>query len=351
MQGPLSSSPVPPTTAAGGRLVLARTWYRRHRPALVLVGLSILIPELLTGSTRVASLLNPVADLFLLGLYGGGVLVIREVTLRWNRGWAPVLLLGGAYAIVEEGLGTKTFFDWAEIGRPDFGPYTHWAGVNWVWVGELTVFHAVFSIALPIALTGLLFPTVRRVRFLSDRGVAWTFGAYLVTVTAMFFLFVRSFTLSPTLLLACLVSILGLALAAWQIPADWLRPRTLEPVLSPRAAFWLGAAFVWGFFVIFLGLPGRFQDPFLTVAVGWAYSLACLWIVRARFGERRHDSQVAYLCLGLLTFFVAFATLEEFLGDLFAFLAIGAVLYLMVHLFRMYRPADAAPRIPAGAAA
>lgn len=326
-------------------------WYLRHRPALVLVGLSILIPELLTGSTRVASLLNPIGDLFLLGLYGGGVLVIREVTLRWNRGWAPVLLLGGAYAIVEEGLGTKTFFDWVEIGRPDFGPYTHWGGVNWVWAGELTVFHAVFSIALPIALTGLLYPSSRTLPLLTNRGVVWTFAAYLVTATAMFFLFVRSFPLAPSLIAACLLSISVLVLAAWKIPGDWLRPRSQLPTMSPRGAFLLGAAFVWGFFIIFLGLPGRFQEPFLTVATGWAFSLVCLLVLRARLGEREHDAQLAYLCIGLLTFFVAFAGLVEFLGDLFAFLAIGVAVYLMVHLFRMYRSAPASHSVPTGAAA
>lgn len=315
------------------------------------MGLSILIPELLTGSTRVASLLNPVADLFLLGLYGGGVLVIREVALRWNRGWAPILLLGGAYAIVEEGLGTKTFFDWVEIGRPNFGPYTHWAGVNWVWVGELTVFHAVFSIALPIALTGLLFPRERTLRFLTDRGVVATFVAYLVTTTTMFFLFVRPFTLAPPLLAGCLLSIFVLVVAAWRVPAGWLRPRTPKPAMAPRTAFWLGAGFVWGFFVIFLGLPGLLRDPFLTVGVGWAYSGACLWLLRARLGALGNESQIAYLCLGLLTFFVVFASLEEFAGDLYAFLAIAAVLYVMFRVFRMYRSVGAAVNIPAGAAA
>jgi len=233
---PPAPPPSPPSPLSGSGM---RQWFRIHRPALALVGLSILIPELLTGSTPVASLLNPVGDLFLLGLYGGGVLVIREVALRWNRGWAPVLLLGAAYGIVEEGLGTKTFFDWAEIGRPNFGPYTHWAGVNWVWAGELTVFHAVFSIALPIALVGLLFRESRGQSFLSNRGLGWTFGAYLLTATLMFFLFVRTYVLAPSLVAGSLLAIAGLVFAAWKIPPEWLRPRTLRPTTSPGASsFW-----------------------------------------------------------------------------------------------------------------
>lgn len=345
MAGLPSPAPPPPapSTPAGGSA--GRQWFRVHRPALVLVGLSILIPELLTGSTPVATLLNPVGDFFLLGLYGGGVLVIREVALRWNRGWAPVLLLGAAYGIVEEGLGTKTFFDWVEIGRPNFGPYTHWAGVNWVWAGELTLFHAIFSIALPIALTGLLYPASRGQRFLSNRGLGWTFGAYLVTVTAMFFLFDRGYVLAPSLVAGCLVAIAALVGAAWKIPAGWLRPRTPVPTASPRAEFLLGGGFVWGFFIVFLGLPGLLKDPFLTVVLGFAFSAVCLMVVRATIGNSANDSQVAYLALGLLTFSVAFATLMEFLGDVFVFLAVAAVLWLMVHLYRQYRPTiQATPR-------
>jgi hypothetical protein len=332
-----------PTASAGGSPAPSpgtgvRGWFGVHRPAFVLVGLAILIPELLTGSTPVASLLNPIGDLFLLGLYGGGVLVIREVALRWNRGWAPVLLLGAAYGIVEEGLGTKTFFDWAEIGRPNFGPYTHWAGVNWVWAGELTLFHAIFSIALPIALTGLLYPESGDRPFLTKRGLGWTFAAYLVTATAMFFLFDRMYVFTPYLVAGCLVAIGLLTVAAWKVPAGWLAPRSPMPTASPRAEFVLGGGFVWGFFVVFLGMPGFLRDPFLTIFLGCAFSAACLAVLIATIGAAHNEAQRAYLALGLLTFFVAFATLAELRGDLFVFLAIAVVLWLMVHLHRQYRP-------------
>jgi len=347
----LASPPPPPSAVpASSRGSDLRHWLRSNRPALVLVGLAILIPELLTGSTPVATLLNPVGDLFLLGLYGGGVLVIREVTLRWNRGWAPVLLLGAGYGIAEEGLGTKTFFDWAEIGHPNYGPFTHWAGVNWVWVGELTLFHAIFSIALPIVLVGLLFPTARGQPFLSNRGVGWTFGAYLLTVTLMFFLFDRPYVLTPWLTAGCLVAIAGLVLAAWKIPVGSLRPRATLPRVSPRMALLLGAVFVWGFFLVFWGTPGLLKDPFLTVAVGWASAAVCLLVLRSTIGAAGNDSQVAYLSIGLLTFLLFDATIEEFLGDLFAFLAIAMALWLTVHLYRQFRTASPAKPMPPGLA-
>jgi hypothetical protein len=347
---PVASAPGS-SSSASARAPGLWGWFRAHRPALILVGLSILIPELLTGSTPVASLLNPLGDLFLLGLYGGGVLVIREVALRWNRGWAPVLLLGAAYGVVEEGLGTRTFFDWVEIGRPNFGPYSHWAGVNWVWAGELTVFHSVFSIALPIALVGLLYPASRTQPFLSTRAIGWTFGAYLLTATLMFFLYDRPFVLALALVAGCLVAIGLLVLAAWKVPREWLQPRTGLPRISPRNALLLGAIFVWGFFLIFWGTPGPLKDPFLTVALGWAFSAVMLWALRASIGRSGNEAQVAYFSIGLLTFLLADAVLEEILGDLFVFLAVALALLLIFRVHRAYRSGTAPTEVPSGVTA
>ncbi|MDG6981287.1 MAG: hypothetical protein JRN51_09295 [Nitrososphaerota archaeon] len=38
-----------------------------------------------------------------LGIYGSGALLIYEAKVRWKKGWAMVLLLGGVYGILEEG--------------------------------------------------------------------------------------------------------------------------------------------------------------------------------------------------------------------------------------------------------
>lgn len=119
------------------------------------------IPEYLSGSSPVnAIVLNPPQFLFQLaanlGLYGPGVLLIYEARLRWNKGWASVLLLGAAYGILEEGVALSTLFN------PDAGPvgplgqYGHWIGVNWVWVASILPVHMIYSISLPILLLGLV---------------------------------------------------------------------------------------------------------------------------------------------------------------------------------------------------
>src|SRR5215510_707858 len=90
--------------------------YLRRHPLLCLLLLSPGIPEYLTGSSSFAVLtLNPVQFFILLGLnvglYGPGVILIREAMIRWKKGWASVFLLGFAYAILEEGLDLSTFFN------------------------------------------------------------------------------------------------------------------------------------------------------------------------------------------------------------------------------------------------
>ena len=90
-------------------------------------------------------------------LYGSGAIVIRELKLCWKKDFKALLLLGAAYGILEEGLLVKSFFDpkWMDLGI--LGSFGRWAEVNWVWAEMLTVYHAVFSITIPIVLVELAY--------------------------------------------------------------------------------------------------------------------------------------------------------------------------------------------------
>jgi hypothetical protein len=116
----------------------------------VLFFLSPITAELLTGSAPPAEFFNPFSLLVLTALYGSGAILVRELALRWRKGWPTILILGAAYGIVEEGLMVKSFFDpqWVDLGP--LGVYGRWAEVNWVWSLGLTLFHAVWSIGIPI---------------------------------------------------------------------------------------------------------------------------------------------------------------------------------------------------------
>jgi hypothetical protein len=89
--------------------------YLKSHPLLFLLLLTPGIPEYLSASSQLTLLvLNPILFFGLLaanvGLYGSGVILIREAMIRWKKGWASVFLLGAAYGIVEEGLDLWTLF-------------------------------------------------------------------------------------------------------------------------------------------------------------------------------------------------------------------------------------------------
>ena len=129
-------------------------------PALLLLLLAPALGELLSSSMPPAEFFSPFV-LVIIVLYGGGAILVRELVFRWGKGWPALLVLGAAYGILEEGLMCKSFFDpnWPDLGL--LGTYGRSAGVNWVWSLGLTVYHAVFSIAAPIVLVGLVFPKRR----------------------------------------------------------------------------------------------------------------------------------------------------------------------------------------------
>ncbi|MCI4369112.1 MAG: hypothetical protein L3K09_06085, partial [Thermoplasmata archaeon] len=240
--------PEPRVPSAFGPLWLPR-FFRRNLPAIALVTLSITFAELLTGSTPVLALVTSLSLPFLLGLYGGGVLLVREAMVRWRVGWSSVLLLGAAYGIAEEGFGTKTFFDPQASAVGFLGTYGHALGVNWVWAAELTIFHAVFSIALPILVVGLAFPSMRGRSFLTARSIRLVAAAFGATVVVMFFLFDRTYAPGLLVLLEWALAAISLVVLARFLPTGWTDRLGKGGTHSTQYVAIAGALFVWLFFI------------------------------------------------------------------------------------------------------
>ena len=181
MSSPLTMSQNPKPTGMLSKLVR----FLKSHPLLFLLLLTPGIPEYLSASSQITLLvLNPVLFfLFLganIGLYGSGVILIREAMIRWKKGWASVFLLGVAYGIVEEGLALWTLFN--PLAQPvgNLGFYGHWLGVNWVWTVGLLIFHSVYSIGLPIFLFGLAFPELKSKSLVSGLGVKTTLVTLII---------------------------------------------------------------------------------------------------------------------------------------------------------------------------
>src|SRR5690242_17801914 len=121
---------------------------------LVLIIMAPLIAEVLPGSTPLSMPGLLIMDLL---IYGPGALLIRELVRGRGRGWASILLLGAAYGLIEEGLGLQSLF------QPTYASAALWGarlfGVNWVYTGLVVLWiHPLWSAAVPILLTELLFP-------------------------------------------------------------------------------------------------------------------------------------------------------------------------------------------------
>ena len=81
---------------------------RSLRLALGLFLLAPLIGEFLLGNLPITWLGSL---LVLAPLYGGGALLIREMARRFGLGWPSIILLGLAYAVIEEAFVTESLFN------------------------------------------------------------------------------------------------------------------------------------------------------------------------------------------------------------------------------------------------
>jgi len=124
------------------------TLLRRIAPAILLVVLAPIVAEFLLGDFSIREI--PIV-LALLPLYGGGALLIREIARRAGRGWPAIVLLGLAYALLEEGFLTQSLFnpDYVGLRLLDYG-YLPALGTSLNWCMHVLSIHVVWSVATPI---------------------------------------------------------------------------------------------------------------------------------------------------------------------------------------------------------
>jgi hypothetical protein len=280
MNGPEIAPPAPRRSLYGR----AKAFLGAH-PILCLALLTPGIPEYLSGSSSpVGLLISPFAfGIFLLanlGLYLAGVLLIREARVRWHLGWASVLTLGVAYGIAEEGLALDTLFD-LHAAPVSAASAFHFVGVNWGWTSQILVFHALYSVALPILLLELALPELRGRRLLTSRGLRWTLAAYLATIGVAGTILARYlYWMGFPVLVGSLLAIAGLILLARALPEDAIRPHPGSIKESPTWFFLLGLATFPALILVpavlaYTGIPGFL---FVIIAPGLATALLAVLV-------------------------------------------------------------------------
>jgi len=109
-------------------------------------------------------------------LYGAGTLVIRELRVRWGKGWLAVFTLAAAYMVAEEGLMLNTLFD------PTKNATGRSLGVNWVWLAGMLVVHSLVSIFAPIMLAEAIYNERANESWVKPRYFWWLLLAFAANV-------------------------------------------------------------------------------------------------------------------------------------------------------------------------
>ncbi|GGG25290.1 hypothetical protein GCM10007304_43920 [Rhodococcoides trifolii] len=174
-------------------------------------------------------------------VYGGGVVLIRELVVRTGRGWPSVILLAVGYEVVEDGIGLQALTSPHLYDAADWGVRV--LGVNVTYWEANAIYHAIFTVVVPIVLTTLVFPRHVHRPYLGERGTAAT------AVVAVAGVVLLRFTVPPSqdpgyqtpipFVVGCVIGVALLGLVALRV----LPPRTVHrtqrfPVPLP----WLYAA-------------------------------------------------------------------------------------------------------------
>ena len=285
---------------------------KRTYPALILFFLSPAIGELLSGSAPPVEFFQPLGFIMLVVLYGGGAVLVREVVFRWNKGWPSLLALAAAYGVAEEGLMCKSFFDpaWMDLGP--LADYGRWLGVNWVWAFELTVYHAVFSIVIPIALANLLFPGRRHNRWMPNWGLGMLLALWIANGVVIFYLISEYRPPAAHLWIAAAVTA-GLCILAWRLPRRDLSPKpNSKDACRPRRLLVLGFAGTAMLFVLVWLLPHTGIHPVAVILAVVLLAAVFTWaipVLATRPGCA--DKHNLALIAGALTFFIVLSPLQE----------------------------------------
>ncbi len=219
----------------------------------------------------------------------------------------------------------RSFFSptWKDLGL--LATYGRWLGTNWVWAEWLAIYHAIFSITIPIFLVELTYPQSKTRIWLSSRMRILFHGLLVLAIILGFF----AFPYDPGVLAigGCIATVVALSWLAKKVPNISPTQRNLK--VSWRILVPLGFSVPTIFFFLF-------TSALIPIAAGTMIVGAILVLgyerLLSRWARRGFsDLQKLSLMTGALGFFAAFLDfiLESFgrLGT--SALGVAFILYLL----------------------
>ncbi|MFI5417968.1 MAG: hypothetical protein ACHQ2Y_03605 [Candidatus Lutacidiplasmatales archaeon] len=329
--------------------------FLRSHPILCLFLLTPGMVEYLSGSSALANIvLNPVWFVLQLGfnaaMYLPGALLVREAMIRWNKGWPTAFALGGAYAIMEEGIADQTILNPFNSPIGGAGVYGHYLGINWLWLPDVLLIHILMSICVPILLLDYALPEIRGKSLLSGRGVVAAVAVISVD-TALLGAVVVGFGhywYGVGLLVACIGAIVALIVLGYVLPKHLFPVRPGAPTRGPTAFFLLGA-FVYPLMVVAAAATAsRGASPLLGFLAVVAVPLVFLWVFVRSVGSERNVPQLVAFSGGLMVLGVILGVATQFTVPLVLLADISLFVFLR-WLYRSHRDPLAAVEGPPNA--
>ncbi|AFU04692.1 hypothetical protein [Nocardia brasiliensis] len=162
----------------------------RYRAVALLFALPPLTAEVLSGYSGHATPLGVVTAVLIAGpLYGAVAVLIREAAVRTGLGWVSILLVCGAFGMVQAGLIDQSLLDQEHFADSPYwaGRATEVPGVG-IDISQLLVFvggHAMVTFGAPIALVEGIFARSAAQPWLRRPGLA-VFGLLYLGAASLF---------------------------------------------------------------------------------------------------------------------------------------------------------------------
>ncbi len=305
---------------------------RFWKPGIVLAIFSPILAELVSGSTPPLAFFFPITLPFFIFYYGVGVLIVRELAHRWRLPWPGLLLLGAAFGVTAEAFIAGTWVDiTTEAADVRWGTF---AGLNWGIIFPFCLYHAVYSVGIPVFVVGRLFPD--RVTTSWVRPGRWSqvaVGLWLLFTGS--FVVVRFEPLPTAVAFALMTTLILLARRS----RNWSRLASLRPRsdLGNRRLFLTSFACTLVIFAI--GWWTRPEFPGAAVITNLAVLIALLVIMRSSLGQPLPDGgESAEKTVALIAGAVAYLTLQGAITELLGALGMSLVAISMtILMFRFWR--------------
>jgi hypothetical protein len=349
---------------------------RRGRAAWALVLLAPICGELTFSAVGMPFMW--IAFPFLVPMYGAGVLLVRELTVRAGGSWPSLAVMGLVYELAEDGIGLQALTSPVIYNAAEWGPRV--LGVNLTYWESQIGYHIAFSVLIPILLTNLIFPELRHTPYLRRRGLVGTAVTTAAGIAMLRLTFAASedpgYRAPLPVVVGLLVAIISLSYVALRVlprrfparqPGHAGRAPVSGSVPAPRTAGSVAGAVTLAFLGLLMpaGHPpdgpalgeGAFVILPMTVAAALAVGTMLLigrWSSSPEFTDR-HRIWLAGAALVAHTLFVVLTAVlhvEDALSTTLAVttgpVTIGVTIYLLARLANRVEAGPDAPttRLP-----